>query len=86
MIQRANDSEYGLAGAVFTQNVSRAVRVAKALDVGMATINCWGALDPNTPFGGVKQSGFGRDCGEESLDDWTTVKTIKFAIDPAADE
>jgi len=82
VIARANDTAYGLAAAVFTNNVSRAWRVSRQIEVGLLTVNCWGVLDANTPFGGVKQSGFGRDGGEEALDEWTTIKTIKFAVDP----
>jgi len=78
----ANDSELGLNAAVFTNDVSRAHRVSDALEVGTVTVNCWGMLHPNTPFGGVKQSGYGRDMGEQALEDWTTVKTVKYLFLP----
>ncbi|XWX01648.1 hypothetical protein V2A60_009676 [Cordyceps javanica] len=86
VIQKANDTEYGLSAAVFTNNVSRAERVSSALESGQVTVNCWGALHANTPFGGVKQSGFGRDMGEEALDAWLTTKTVKYFTLPATDE
>ena len=54
--------------------------MAAAIEAGTVTVNCWGALDPNTPFGGVKQSGFGRDMGEEALEGWSAVKTVKFLL------
>ncbi|KAM3528754.1 hypothetical protein MY4038_005759 [Beauveria bassiana] len=86
VIEKANATEYGLSAAVFTNNVSRAQRVSSALESGQVTINCWGMLNANTPFGGVKQSGFGRDMGEEALDGWLTTKTVKYFTLPAADE
>ncbi|OAA47994.1 Aldehyde dehydrogenase domain protein [Beauveria brongniartii RCEF 3172] len=86
VIEKANATEYGLSAAVFTNNVSRAQRVSSALESGQVTVNCWGMLHANTPFGGVKQSGFGRDMGEEALDGWLTTKTVKYFTLPAADE
>ena len=79
-MERANNSIYGLSAAVFTNNVNRAQRVSEALESGQVTVNCWGALNANTPFGGQKQSGFGRDLGEEALDGWLTTKVIKYNI------
>ncbi|KAM3429282.1 hypothetical protein NHJ13734_008240 [Beauveria thailandica] len=86
VIEKANATEYGLSAAVFTNNVSRAQRVSSALESGQVTVNCWGMLHANTPFGGVKQSGFGRDMGEEALDGWLTTKTVKYFTLPTADE
>jgi aldehyde dehydrogenase (NAD+) len=73
---------YGLAAAIFTNDVHRVDRVTAALESGMVTVNCWGALNANTPFGGWKQSGFGRDMGEEALDAWLVTKTVKHNILP----
>jgi aldehyde dehydrogenase (NAD+) len=81
-ITRANASVYGLSNAIFTNDVSRAHRVSQALEVGQVTVNTWGALNANTPFGGVKQSGFGRDMGEDALEAWTNIKTVKFNVLP----
>ncbi|KAH8894026.1 putative aldehyde dehydrogenase [Thozetella sp. PMI_491] len=86
VITKANASEYGLSAAVFTNDVSRAERVSSRLETGQVTVNCWGLLHANTPFGGVKQSGFGRDLGEESLDGWLTTKTVKYNILPSGEE
>lgn len=83
VISKANDSELGLAAAVFTNDVSRAHRVAAAIEVGQVTVNSWGTLNANTPFGGVKQSGFGRDLGQEALDSWTVTKVVKVNILPS---
>lgn len=79
-MRRANASMYGLSSAIFTTDVHRAQRVSAALESGMVTVNCWGALNANTPFGGVKQSGFGRDMGEEALDSWLVTKVVKYNL------
>lgn len=79
-IRLANDSEYGLAAAVFTSHVNRAIRVSDALEAGQVTINMWGTVNANTPFGGVKTSGFGRDLGEEAIQEWTHTKAVKFNL------
>ncbi|KAK3900708.1 putative aldehyde dehydrogenase [Staphylotrichum tortipilum] len=85
VIEKANATEYGLSAAVFTNDVNRAQRVSEALESGQVTVNCWGLLHANTPFGGVKQSGFGRDMGEEALEGWLTTKTVKYFTLPTAD-
>jgi aldehyde dehydrogenase (NAD+) len=78
VVRRANASVYGLAAAIFTRDVDRAQRVSAALESGQVNVNCWGTLNANTPFGGVKQSGFGRDMGEEALDSWLSTKVVKY--------
>ncbi|KAL3444539.1 putative aldehyde dehydrogenase [Aspergillus insuetus] len=80
VIRKANASDYGLSAAVFTENVHTASRVAQALEAGHVTVNVWAMMVPNMPFGGVKQSGFGRDLGEDALDEWTYLKAVKYAI------
>ncbi|KAF7561155.1 hypothetical protein G7046_g2967 [Stylonectria norvegica] len=85
VIAKANDSEYGLSAAIFTNDVNRAHRVSAALESGQVTINGWGMISANVPFGGMKQSGFGRDMGEEALDGWLTTKSVKFNILPDAE-
>ncbi|KAJ5688525.1 hypothetical protein N7462_002917 [Penicillium macrosclerotiorum] len=82
VIAKANDSHHGLSAAIFTNDVSRAHRVTKALESGQVTVNAWAMLSPNVPFGGVKESGFGRDMGEDALEGWTTVKSVKHHILP----
>lgn len=79
-IAKANDSSYGLSAAVFTNDINKAFRVSEAIESGMVNINAWATMNANTPFGGVKGSGFGRDMGKEALDDWTTTKTVKWSI------
>lgn len=83
VIHKANDSSHGLSAAIFTNDVSRAHRVTKALESGQVTVNAWAMLSPNVPFGGVKESGFGRDMGEDALESWTQVKAVKYHILPA---
>ncbi|KAJ5708673.1 hypothetical protein N7488_008474 [Penicillium malachiteum] len=82
VIFKANDSAHGLSAAIFTNDVSRAHRVTQALESGQVTVNAWAMLSPNAPFGGVKESGFGRDMGEEALEGWTQVKAVKYHILP----
>ena len=75
----ANGSEYGLAASIFTDSLSRAQRIAPALHVGTVSVNTVDALDVTTPFGGVKQSGYGRDLSLHALDKFTALKTTWFA-------
>ncbi|HNL07232.1 MAG TPA: aldehyde dehydrogenase family protein, partial [Chitinophagales bacterium] len=72
----ANDTEYGLAANVWTQNLSRAHRVAEELAFGIVWVNCWMLRDLRTPFGGVKNSGVGREGGWEALRFFTEPKNI----------
>lgn len=76
VIARTNDNPYGLATAIWTTNLSRAHRVAGAIDVGIAWVNSWFLRDLRTPFGGAKQSGIGREGGVHSLEFYTELKNV----------
>ncbi|KAL0959105.1 hypothetical protein HGRIS_014402 [Hohenbuehelia grisea] len=80
VIEQANNTVYGLACAVFTENVSKAIRVAHALEAGSAWVNCMLSIHDNVPFGGYKQSGIGRELGEYALETYTQVKSVHVNI------
>ncbi len=83
----ANDTEYGLAASIFTSNVKRAIRGARAIRAGTVTVNSFGEGDISTPFGGFKASGFGgRDNGIHAHDQYTQIKTIWVDLSDDADE
>ena len=79
VIGYANDTDYGLASSVWTQNLSRAHRVAEQIHSGTVWINCWLVRDLRVPFGGMKQSGVGREGGEEALRFFTEPKNVCIA-------
>ena len=79
-IQIANDSIYGLGGAVITQNIDRAMQVANQLRAGTVWVNCYDVLATQAPFGGCKQSGIGRELGEYGLSAYTSVKTVMIKL------
>jgi aldehyde dehydrogenase (NAD+) len=76
----ANDSDYGLTGGVFTADMSRAIRVAEAIEAGQVYINSWSTQSVQMPFGGYKNSGYGREKGIEALSHYSHVKSISLRI------
>jgi acyl-CoA reductase-like NAD-dependent aldehyde dehydrogenase len=78
----ANGTPYGLAAGLQTRDVTRAHRVAARLQAGIVWVNDWAMLDPAIPFGGVKDSGFGREYGPEALEAYTKVKSVVVSLPP----
>jgi acyl-CoA reductase-like NAD-dependent aldehyde dehydrogenase len=75
-VLQGNDTTYGLAAAVWTNDVSRAHKVARALKSGTVWVNCYNNIDPISPFGGYKQSGIGRELGKHSIELYTQIKSV----------
>ncbi|XP_063304893.1 retinaldehyde dehydrogenase 3 [Pelobates fuscus] len=80
VVKRANSSQYGLTAAVFTGSLDKALTIASALQSGTVWINCYNALHAQTPFGGFKMSGNGRELGEYALSEYTEVKTVTIKL------
>ena len=78
-VQSANDTIYGLSGSIWTRDGARALRVARALETGVISINSNTSVRVSTPFGGFKQSGVGRELGPDALDHYTDVKNVFYA-------
>jgi betaine-aldehyde dehydrogenase len=78
-VRLANDTIYGLSGSIWTRDGARALRVARAIDSGVLSINSNTSVRVSTPFGGFKQSGYGRELGPHALDAYTEVKSIYYA-------
>jgi phenylacetaldehyde dehydrogenase len=76
LVTRANDTIYGLAAGVWTKDISRAHEVAAAIKAGTVWVNCWSIFDAALPFGGYRQSGWGREMGHQVLDLYTEVKSV----------
>jgi betaine-aldehyde dehydrogenase len=80
-IRIANDTPYGLSGSIWTENGARALRVARALETGVLSVNTNSSVRVTTPFGGFKQSGFGRELGMHGLDGYSEVKNIYYSTE-----
>jgi acyl-CoA reductase-like NAD-dependent aldehyde dehydrogenase len=80
-IRIANDTPYGLSGSIWTENGARALRVARALDTGVLSVNTNSSVRVTTPFGGFKQSGFGRELGMHGLDGYSEVKNVYYSTE-----
>ena len=80
IVKRANNTVYGLAASVWTQNLSLAHKVAHGLRAGTVWVNCHNVFDASLPFGGYKQSGWGREMGEDVLNNYTETKAVTVAL------
>jgi phenylacetaldehyde dehydrogenase len=80
LASEANDTRYGLAAGVWTKDLSKAHRAAAQLKAGMVFVNTYGAIDPSLPFGGFKESGWGRELGPDAMDLYTETKTVVVAL------
>jgi acyl-CoA reductase-like NAD-dependent aldehyde dehydrogenase len=80
-IAQANDTDYGLSGSIWTENLSRAVRVSRAIESGNLSVNSHSSVRYTTPFGGFKQSGLGRELGPDAPLSFTETKNVFFAVE-----
>jgi len=78
VIKKMNDNQYGLSSGVYTKDLGRGLRVSKAIRAGITFVNTYRLISPSAPFGGIKDSGYGKEAGIESIKDYTRVKTIWF--------
>jgi betaine-aldehyde dehydrogenase len=79
-IALANDTVYGLSGSIWTENLSRALRVSRAVEAGNLSVNSHSSVRYSTPFGGFKQSGLGRELGPDAPLSFTETKNVFFAV------
>ena len=77
-IHQMNDNQYGLSSGIYTTNLGRAMRVSKAVRAGIVFVNTYRLISPSAPFGGIKDSGYGKEAGIESIKEYTRIKTTWF--------
>jgi aldehyde dehydrogenase (NAD+)/betaine-aldehyde dehydrogenase len=78
VIEKMNDNQYGLSSGIYTKDLARGLRVSKAIRAGITFVNTYRLISPSAPFGGIKDSGYGKEAGIDSIKDYTRVKTTWF--------
>ena len=78
VVSKMNDNQYGLSSGLYTSDLARGMRVSKAIRAGITFVNTYRLISPTAPFGGIKDSGYGKEAGLESIKDYTRVKTTWF--------
>ena len=78
VIEKMNDNQYGLSSGVYTRDINRGLRVSSAIRAGITFVNTYRLISPSAPFGGMKDSGYGKEAGIESIKDYTRIKTTWF--------
>ena len=78
VINKMNDNQYGLSSGIYTKDLARGLRVSKAIRAGITFVNTYRLISPSAPFGGMKDSGYGKEAGIESIKDYTRIKTTWF--------
>ncbi|KAH9461885.1 hypothetical protein Pst134EB_005801 [Puccinia striiformis f. sp. tritici] len=76
VIRQANDTIYGLASAIHSKDITKALRVSRLIHAGTVWINCYNKIATQVAFGGVKESGLGRECGSYALSNYTSIKSV----------
>ncbi|XP_054258455.1 aldehyde dehydrogenase 1A1-like [Macrosteles quadrilineatus] len=80
LVERANNTSYGLAAGIVTNDLNKALAFARAVQAGSVWVNCFNIVTYQAPFGGYKESGFGKDMGEEAIEDYLNIKTVTIAL------
>ena len=78
VIEKMNDNQYGLSSGVYTSDLARGLRVSKAIRAGITFVNTYRLISPSAPFGGIKDSGYGKEAGIESIKEYTRIKTTWY--------
>ena len=78
VIEKMNDNKYGLSSGVYTSNFARGLRISKAIRAGIVFINTYRLISPMAPFGGLKDSGYGKEAGIDSIKEYTRIKTTWY--------
>ena len=78
VLRKMNDNQYGLSSGIYTSDLAKGMRVSKAIRAGITFVNTYRLISPSAPFGGIKDSGYGKEAGIESIKDYTRVKTTWF--------